>query len=235
MLRQNPWILFQVGLHCRASAPWHAFRWDWEKPALDLDLDWRNKTWRGEIFTQQGLTTAWRPMEVLWRTEQVSCSLSRCVHIPFVGFPKILFVNFTDNQDLAGLQVLLTNTGVGRNTKALVQGWDSSSFLLYLFRWHSHFLSEWNFTFIHSFNFHFSLSKGEILMSLIPSFSAGTFTFLSEWDSSSINSTHLSSSLSLSHESERAQLSLLLTLSTFTFPTTYTSTFPLKVGELRFH
>ena len=51
-----------------------------------------NKIWRGDIFTQQGLTTAWRPMEVSWRTEQVSCSLSRCVHqCSFLGFPKIPF------------------------------------------------------------------------------------------------------------------------------------------------
>ena len=37
--------------------------------------------------------------------------------------PNIFHSDF-DYQDLAGLQVLLTNTGVARNTKALVQRWD---------------------------------------------------------------------------------------------------------------
>ena len=154
-------------------------------------------------------------MEVLWRTEQVSCSLSRCVHqCSFVGFDKkTFFTNYIDYQDLAGLQVLLTNTGVGRNTKALVQGWDSSSFLLYLFCWHSHFLSDTSsFTFIQLSLSHCPRAR-QYSSSFHPYFFAGTLTFLSEWGSSSFNSTHLPSSLSLSHESKRAQLSLLFTLS----------------------
>ena len=83
----------------------------------------------------QESTTVWPPMEGWWHTEQESCSPFRCLsQCLFVSLkkkevlPNIFYTDF-GYQDLAGLQVLLTNTGVARNTKALVQRWDKYDFV----------------------------------------------------------------------------------------------------------
>ena len=99
---------------------------------------WPSIAWGNNEFwvpLVQESTTVWPPMEGWWHTEQESCSPFRCLSQCLFGslkkkevLPNIFYTDF-GYQDLAGLQVLLTNTGVARNTKALVQRWDKYDFV----------------------------------------------------------------------------------------------------------